>query len=109
MLKRDPALLGLQPDGVELAPNDAIELNSATAIPEHGISLREALKTHQLWLLCIGKFADFYCLMTIVIHIVPHGIDEGLAPAAAARILAIIGIVSIIGRIAVGTLSLIHI
>lgn len=105
MLKRDPALLGLQPDGVELAPNDATELNAPTSIPEHGISLREALKTQQLWLLCIGKFADFYCLMTIVIHIVPHGIDEGLAPTAAARILAIIGIVSIIGRIAVGTLS----
>ena len=104
-LKRDPALLGLQPDGIELAATETTELNSATSIPEHGISLRQALKTHQLWLLCIGKFADFYCLMTIVIHIVPHGIDQGLAPAAAARILAIIGIVSIVGRIAVGTLS----
>ena len=78
MLKRDPALVGLQPDGVEVAATETTELNSATSIPEHGISLRQALKTHQLWLLCIGKFADFYCLMTIVIHIVPHGIDLSL-------------------------------
>ena len=104
VLKRDPAMLGLQPD--DRGPLTDTQLISARAQndKESGISLRDALRTRQLWLLALGKFADFYCLMTIVAHIVWHGKDLGLGEAAAG-ILVVIGGISILGRLAVGRIS----
>lgn len=104
VLKRDPAMLGLQPD--DRGPLTDTQLISARAQndKESGISLRDALRTRQLWLLALGKFADFYCLMTIVAHIVWHGEDLGLGEAAAG-ILVVIGGISILGRLAVGKIS----
>ncbi len=51
----------------------------------------------------MGEFTVFFCLLTIVVHIVPHARDLGLKPAIAAGVLSTIGGVSILGRIVMGT------
>jgi MFS family permease len=106
-LKRGPALLGLRPDGD--APEDcAPEENGSTADAkrqtgeEVGLTFKQAIRSPILWQLCLAKFCDLFCLFTIIIHIVPHAVDHGLAPTTAAAVLSTIGATSILGRLVLG-------
>jgi MFS family permease len=93
-LRRDPAQMGLLPDGA-----DASSLNSA----EGGFSLQEAIHTRRFWILCAMSALAFFSTMTIIVHIVPHAIDLDITAATAASILATIGGVSMAGRFVMGT------
>lgn len=96
-LRRDPAQMGLLPDGADEA--DASSLNSA----EGGFSLQEAIHTRQFWILCAMSALAFFSTMTIMVHIVPHAIDLDITAATAASILATIGGVSMAGRFVMGS------
>jgi len=98
-LKRDPAQKGLSPYGA--GETDASNLNSA----EGGFSLREAIHNRPFQILCALYALVLFSANTILVHIVPHAIDLGIAPASAARILATIGGVSMAGRIVMGSVS----
>ena len=67
-----------------------------------GLTFTEARATSQLWLLCALQFFFFSALITIPVHIVPHGIDSGMTSASAATLLSSIALSSIIGRLLVG-------
>ncbi|MCH9671789.1 MAG: MFS transporter [Gammaproteobacteria bacterium] len=94
VMRRDPAVMGLKPYGAD-------QISSALGA-NHGATLREALRTRTFWLLCLAKFADLFCLFTVIVHIVPYSIDKGLPASTAAQVLATIGGVSIVGRLAIG-------
>ena len=98
VMRRDPKSLGLRPWG-EGQKEDTKNGGSE----EVGLDLKQAVRTRQFWLISIAKFADWYCLFTIIIHVVPHGIDQGLEPAASAIVLSVIGGCSILGRLTLGT------
>jgi MFS family permease len=91
-LKRDPSQKGLLPYGAKKA--DAGSPNWV----EEGFSLREAIHKRQFRLLCAMSGVFLFCSYFILVHIVPHAIDLGITPANAARIMAIIGGVSMAGR-----------
>ena len=97
VLRRDPTELGLRPLGDEDRPH------SESGVGEGGLTFRQAVTTRPFWILCLAKLSDFYCLLTIMLHIVPHGIDLGLAPATAVTVLSLIGGCSIVGRILLGS------
>ena len=97
IMRRDPAMLGLQPLGSEKPVEGAAEHTAA------GLNLKAALARQQFWILCLAKFSDMFCSFTIVVHIVPYGIDQGLAPSVAVAVLSTIGGCSIIGRILLGS------
>ena len=97
LLHRDPQGLGLLPDGGSNNPCGT-DIESS----ERSVSLRAAVRTSQFWKICIAEFAIFFCLLTIIVHIVPHAMDLGLAPASAAGVLSTIGGVSMLGRIVMG-------
>lgn len=97
-LRRDPRSMGLRPDGGRLEPGAVVEH------AESGVGLRAALATPQLWILCFAELLVFFCLMTVMIHIVPHGIDRGLPNPTAAALLSVIGGVSVLGRLTIGAL-----
>jgi len=74
-------------------------------VDTEGFSLREAVYARQFWvvfamLLCFG-----YCLLAIQVHIVPHATDLGISAASAAKILAAIGGVSVIGNVVLGKVA----
>ncbi len=98
-LRRDPAQKGLLPYGLEEANAD--HLNAAYG----GFSLQEAIHAKQLWMLCAIYLLIVSCTQTILVHIVPHGIELGISAASAASVLAAIGGISIIGRLVVGNAS----
>jgi len=69
-----------------------------------GIDYGKALKSPRLWLLCLSNLLLVFCLMSIMLHIVPYGRDLGISPHRAAGILAAIGAVSMVGRLSGGLL-----
>jgi len=99
LMRRDPRSLGQHPDGVAIQGSHPSE-----ASHEPGMTLADAARTRQFWVLCMTQLAVFFCLLTVMVHIVPHATDQGTAPAVAATILSAIGAASIVGRLTVGTL-----
>ncbi len=98
LMRRDPQDMGLLPDGRTSKSNGC-----NGEVTGQSLTLKEAARIEQFWTICITEFAIFFCLFTIVVHIVPHARDLGLAPAYAAGVLSTIGGVSIVGRIVMGS------
>jgi MFS family permease len=112
VLKHNPALLGLWPDGKEPPDGPPTKKSSeqTTFDPvstpstgeEGGVTFKEALRSITLWKLCATKFCDLFCLFTVIIHIVPFAADLELAPTTGAALLSVIGGMSILGRMVMG-------
>jgi MFS family permease len=98
VLRRDPQTIGQLPDGGADEP-----CGSKVVCEEQNVSLRTAVRTMQFWTICVVEFVILFCLLTMIVHIVPHATDLGLPPATAAGVLATIGGVSMLGRIVMGT------
>jgi MFS family permease len=95
-LVRDPARKGQLPDNAPPSNDEILQR------PEHGLSFREAVKTRQFWTLCFVCLLILASFYTILLHIVPHAIDLGISPSNAANVLAVIGFISIGGRLVMG-------
>lgn len=96
-LRRDPSSKGLSPYGVEQdLASDSIK---------GGYSFKEALHTKQFWMLCVTMLTIWFCANSLIVHLIPHAIDSGISPSMAARLISILGGVSIAGRIGVATLG----
>ena len=95
-LVRDPGKRGLVPDG----EGGAYPLNQSP--PEKGMTLQEAARTAQFWTLCVAFLLVFFCVGIILMHLVTHAIDLGIAPAQAAMVLSVVGGASIVGRFVMG-------
>jgi MFS family permease len=86
-LKRDPQQVGQSPDGASVAEHSAPIAS--------GLSLNEALRSRQFWLISALYFIFLFCTILITVHIVIHAIDLGIGPAHGANVLAIYGLVGI--------------
>ncbi len=95
LLRRDPGQKGLMPYGE--SPERA-ELKPANT----GFSPQQAFHIRQFWIVCAAFFLMWYCGNGLLVHIAPHAIDVGLSSAQAASLIAIIGGVSIVGRLVIG-------
>ena len=92
LMRRDPSIMGLSPDG------EGQGAAGSSLTPAEGLSLSEALRTRQFWTLCAAFLAIVFCLMIIMVHIVPFAHDIKVSPTGAAGILSAIGGVSMAGR-----------
>lgn len=95
VLRHDPYRMGLYPD------------NLLTEISKKGfqdgeISFWHVTKGGTFWKIFFANLFACFCLMSIMTHIVPHAIDTGISPKAAATILSTIGGASIVGRFLIG-------
>ena len=92
LLRRDPSQMGLSPDG---------NASGSTQWPVYdadGLSLQEAIRTRQFWTMCAAILAIVYCLMTVMVHIVPYAHEINVSPTRAAGVLSTIGGVSMASR-----------
>jgi MFS family permease len=96
VLRRDPGRMGLLPDGDKVSP-----VNKSIAY-DQGLSLGEVLRTSQFWMICAANLSIVFCLMLIVVHIVPHAQDIGISPAIAAGTLSLMGGASMASRFLTG-------
>ena len=76
-----------------------------TGEAEHGLTLGETCRTRNFWILCVGQFLVFFCLMVVMIHIAPHARDLGFSAEVAAQVLATVGAASIAGRLVMGAVA----
>ena len=96
LLRRDPAQMGLLPDG-----NRGLRTQSPK-LAESDFYMCEALRTRQFWTICFTFMATMFCLLVIMVHIVPHATDIGISLTTAAGILSTIGGISMVGRFVTG-------
>jgi len=96
-LRRDPSQKAQLPDGEK-----GMKLEESLVAEVRGYSLREAISTRQFWMLCVMWLSLMLSIMAIIVHLVPHATDLGISPVSAARVLAIAGAISIVGRIGMG-------
>lgn len=66
-------------------------------------SLREALRTRQPWMVCGIFGCGAFLNQLVLVHIVNHITDLGVPAATAAGVLSIIGGISIMGRLTIGS------
>lgn len=86
-LKAKPSQMGQVPYGENKTTKERESgLNSVS----EGFSLKEAIRTRQFWIVNIMSFCTTFCLMTIMVHIVPHATDLNISAASAANILAVL-------------------
>ncbi len=102
VLKRDPADVGLRPDG-EASNSNTPTLNTATA--ESGFSLSDAFKNKNFWMIAAVWFLWSFSLLLVMTHLVPHLTDIGITSTTAAFIGGLVGAVSISGRLGIGWFS----
>lgn len=95
LLKKDP---DDRPDNIVTDKKE--QPGPGRALPD--LSFSEASKTLQLWIVCIVNMTVVYCLMSILVHIVPYGRDIGISAHKAAGVLSTIGGVSMAGRFVTG-------
>jgi len=95
-LRKSPRDMDVYPDG-----DKRLNVNSPVFI-EEGLSLRQAVRTPQLWMVCGFYISIMFCAQSILTHIVPHAMDLGIAPTVAAGIVSTIGGMSMFGRLAMG-------
>lgn len=96
VLVRDPFIKGLAPDGAR----DIKE--RVKSYIEKGISFKRAIRTRQFYIIAIVYTLFYTCSNTMMIHIVPHGIDLGLKTGDAVKVLSTLGAFSIAGRLLMG-------
>lgn len=96
LLRRDPSQMGALPDG------DKAPLAGGLNTSERGLSLQEALRSGRFWMVCLVNLLALYCLLTVIIHIVPHATDIGMDPIRSAGVLSTIGGISMVGRLLTG-------
>jgi len=96
-LKRDPGRVGQLPYGADEVKTENLNLEAV------GLSLKQAVRTRQFWLLWITFLFAGFCIQAVVVHIVPHVTEMGVSAAAAATILAAIGGFNTAGRIIMGS------
>ena len=94
--------MALSTTAMALLPDGAEEVTEGEAGEAVGLMLRDAVVTKQFWIMCLANLSVIYCLLTIMMHIVPHAMDIGISSIKAAGILSAIGGVSMVGRLVTG-------
>ena len=97
--RRDPGQKGLLPYGADEVKADCLNA------PEAGFSLQGAVHTRQFWMLCAMYLLTLFYAQAILAHIILHAVDLGISVTTAATVLSTIGMASIIGRFAMGSVG----
>lgn len=101
-MRNDPADVGTTPFGAGSAAESALRQQRAGV----AMSVRDALRTSEFWLLA-GSF--FVCGGTanglVGTHFIPHSIDHGIPPEAAAATYGVMGMMNFVGTLFSGWLT----
>lgn len=92
-----PADVGLQPVGGELVTK------TGAPVVEPSISLREAVKTRDFWLLALSFFVCGYTTNGLIgTHLLPHTVEHGFVEVETAAALSLMGFMNIFGTLVSG-------
>jgi MFS family permease len=100
-MRHSPWKVGLKPYGGDETIEDKQSQSSVT----EGVSLSQALRTSRFWLYGLIQIGFFFCMVAVMVHIVPHATDIGISAVIAAGILSFISGIGIIGRLGIGIVA----
>lgn len=101
-LVRDPRDIGQLPDG-DIEPSQPGVKKTRPAVT--GLSLKQAVRTSQFWVVS-GLFFSFgFCRDAFIAHTAPHVQDLGFTLTDAGVVLAVLSAFSFVGRLGMGRLS----
>ncbi|MFC1965211.1 MFS transporter [Chloroflexota bacterium] len=95
-LRRDPGQMEQLAFGAREVKAESLDLQHG------GFSLQEATRTVQFGIVCAVLFCFGFITFAVMVHVVPHATDLGFSATTAARIIAIIGGVSIVAKVIMG-------
>jgi len=96
VLKRDPSQVG------QVSASEKQTSQKGLPMRNGGLPLGGAIHTRPFWVLFAIIFCFGFCVFSIMVHIAAHAIELGISPASAAKILAAIGGMSIVGKVLLG-------
>jgi MFS family permease len=99
-IRRDPAQVNQRAYG----ETKRADRQTEPLLP-HAMSFREASNTGRFWMVFLMFFCLGFCTFAVMVHMAPHAIELGFSPAVAARILASVGFLSMIGRVVMGRVA----
>jgi predicted MFS family arabinose efflux permease len=100
LLRNRPADKGLQPYGYD--PQAALAAARSSAL---AMTLREAIRTPDIWRLSVGFFVCGFTMSFASTHFVPFAMDMGFEEMAAANALGMVGGCAIVGGMLAGFLG----
>lgn len=105
-MRRDPADLGLHPDGLAPAPEPApdAELARFEREIEHSVSPEVAVRLADFWLLAAAFSLTIAGLSAVLIYQIPMLIDRGVAPERASLVLGATAAMGLVGKLGFGAL-----
>jgi predicted MFS family arabinose efflux permease len=99
LVRENPADMGLQVDGAELA-----NVGESNLGPDAGMTASEAVRERNYWLILLSFALVGVGITAVLAHLVPMLIGRGMAPATAALCMSALGFGLIFGRILAGYL-----
>jgi MFS family permease len=101
LARSDPRDLGLQPYGAGEGPAPAAPgPPAAGGARERRVTLGEAARNRDFWLLVIGFFVCGYTTTGVIqFHFIPYAIDHGFHQMQAANALGLMGALNIVGTV----------
>ncbi len=70
--------------------------------PDNSLSFNNAVRTKAFWIICASNLLSLFCLMTVMVHIVPHASLLIDSATRAAGVISTIGFSSMGGRLLIG-------
>ena len=102
LCRSDPRHMGMQPYGADETPAPATAGRSA-GVAERRMSLAEAARNRDFWLLAMGFFVCGYTTTGIIqFHVIPYAMDHGFHQMQAANTLGLMGAFNIVGTMLSG-------
>jgi MFS family permease len=93
-----PEKKGCRPYGEKRNPSKAIEGTSSDSL-EQDFDTSQAIRTPQLWLICLIQFLFNMGVFLIFVHLVPYCIHMGIGKLEAGKAMGLVGGISVLGRI----------
>ncbi|MFC1937846.1 MFS transporter [Chloroflexota bacterium] len=98
-LRRDPGQMGLLPYGADVEKAGNVDLQAI------GLSLGEAIRTAQFWLVSLISFCHFFLANVFLLHIVIYAVGLGISVTVAASLLSVGAGVALGSRIIIGGIA----
>lgn len=114
LLRHKPEKYGYLPDGDYPASSEGRlpEYLAANPVPQgepqadNSFSTAEALRTRTFWLIAVGHASAVLTVSAVSLHLAPHLVQQlGISLEAAGRVVALLLIVSVAGRVVGGFLA----
>ena len=105
LLRHKPQQYGYLPDGGVLPDKDGSTGSIGNDIKEYGLTIHQAFRTRAFWFIAVLFICHHLIIGTTVTHVMPYLTNLGLSTTAASLGASGIPLVSIVGRMVIGSLG----